>query len=253
MRPNNVKTIWREGRNAVAGWLSTADLYNAEIMANAGFDALVIDMQHGLGIGVDRAAAVLQVISTTQTVPFVRVPWNDPVFLQYVLDAGAYGVIVPLVSTPEEAAKAGGACRYPPNGFRSAGLGRTRFYGGPDYFQRANDELICLVMIETEEALNNLEAIAKAPGIDGFYIGPNDLALSLGIANSGGTAHPRHQEARRRVVEVARANGLVPCSHAASPEEALARFEEGFRFCPIGSDVGLIASGAKAALDKAKG
>ena len=250
MRPNNVKTIWREGRNAVAGWLSTADLYNAEIMANAGFDALVLDMQHGLGRGPDRAAAVIQVISSTNTVPFVRVPWNDPVYLQYVLDAGAYGVIVPLVNTPADARKAGAACRYPPEGTRSIGQGRTRFYAGPDYFQKANEELVCLVMVETEEALANLNEIARTPGIDGFYIGPNDLALSLGIPTANCTAHPRHQAARQRVVEVARDHGLVAGCHAASPEEALARFEEGFRFCPVGSDVGLIANGARAALQK---
>ena len=108
MRINKVKSLWQEGKAPTVAWLDTADTYVAESMANVGFDALVLDMQHGMAIGPDRAALWLQAVSTTDTVPIVRVPWNEPFFIQWVLDAGAYGVIVPLVNSREEAAKAGG-------------------------------------------------------------------------------------------------------------------------------------------------
>jgi 4-hydroxy-2-oxoheptanedioate aldolase len=132
VRRNRVKALWQEDKPVSVGWLSTVDGYVVETMARAGFDALVIDMQHGMAIGPDRAAAALQVIGQTDTVPLVRVPWNDPVPIQYVLDAGAYGVIVPMVNSVEEAQQAAGATRYPPIGFRSNGANRARMYGGSD-------------------------------------------------------------------------------------------------------------------------
>lgn len=249
MRANRIRALWREGKPAVAGWLSSGNTYMAEVMANAGFDAVVVDMQHGMGITPDRAIACLQAISTTDTVPMVRVPWNDPLQFQYMLDGGAYGVIVPLVNTPEEAAKAAGATRYPPLGFRSVGPNRARLYGGADYAQHANDEIILLVMVETQEAVDNLEKIAKVPGIDGFYIGPSDLAVSLGLTpGPDAIRNPRHIAACRRVLEVANANGLMPCHHSAGPEDAIRLFGEGFRLCQIGSDVGILGAGSAAAL-----
>ncbi len=249
MRPNKVKAMWREGQPVVTGWISSGNAYIAEVMAHAGYDALVIDMQHGVGIPFSQAAACLQAISTTDTVPLVRVPWNRPEFIQYALDGGAYGVIVPLVNSYEEAAEAGQACRYPPLGFRSGGPGRARLYAGPDYPLHANDEIICLVMIETMTAVERLEEIAKAPGIDGFYVGPSDLALSLGLQPGPDVASdPRHMEACQRVVDVARDKGLVPCHHGSTPEEAGRRFAQGFMMCQIGSDVGMVTAGASAAL-----
>ena len=250
MRPNKIKAMWRDGKPAAAGWLQTGDPYIAEAMANAGYDAVIIDMQHGMAITPDRAIACLQAISTTDTVPMVRVAWNDAREIQFVLDAGAYGVIVPLVNTYDEAVQAAGASRYPPLGYRSLGVNRVEFYAGDDYFQHANDEIIVLVMIESMQAVDNLEEIAKAPGIDGFYIGPSDLAVSLGIP-PGPTAssNPRHIAACQRVMDVANASGLVPCHHGGPGlDEAVGRFAEGFKMCQIGSDIGMVRAGAAAAL-----
>ena len=249
MRSNRVKALWRDGKPAVAGWVSSGNTYIVEVMAHAGFDALIIDVQHGMGITFDQVAVCLQTISTTDTVPFVRVPWNRPEYMQYALDAGAYGIIVPLVNSYEEAARAGDACRYPPLGHRSGGPNRARLYGGPDYVERANEEIICLVMIETITAVERLEEIAKAPGIDGFYIGPGDLALSLGLQPGPEASNdPRHVEACQRVVDVARATGLVPCHHGSGPEEAARRIAQGFMMCQVGSDSGMVATGSSAAL-----
>ena len=252
MRPNKIKELWRQGKSASVGWVSTGDPYVTEAMAHAGYDGIVVDMQHGMAITADKAVACLQAISTTDTVPIVRVPWNDPREIQTVLDAGAYGIIVPLVNNYNEAVQAAAAAKYPPAGFRSNGPNRATLYaGGSDYFARANDEIFVLVMIETEEGINNLEEIAKAPGIDGFYIGPSDLAIALGITPGPDMQDdPRHIEACRKVLDVANAAGLVPCHHGATGAEgAIRRFKEGFKMAQLGSDIGYVRAGASAALD----
>ena len=252
MRPNKIKQLWREGKPVAIAWVGSADTYMAEVLANVGLDALVLDMQHGMGIGPDRAAQWFQAVSTTGTVPMARVPWNDPVWFQWVLDAGAYGIIVPLVNDGEEAAKAGMSCRYPPVGFRSIGPNRATLYAGSDYLAQANEEIICLVMVENINTIPNLEDMAKAPGIDGFYIGPADLAISMGVDPRDYRGSKEHAEASQKVLDVARANGIVAGTHCGSPEEAKERFEQGFVMCPVLSDAGLLASAARNALERAK-
>jgi 4-hydroxy-2-oxoheptanedioate aldolase len=251
MRANALRAHWNQSKPAAVAWCSTADTYIAEAAANAGLDAVVLDMQHGMGIGPDRAALWLQAVSTTQTPAMVRVPWNEPVFIQWVLDAGAAGVIVPLVNTKEEAAKAGGACRYPPQGYRSIGPNRARLTWGQDYAQHANREVICLVMIEDIRTVARIDEIAQAPGIDGFYIGPQDLALSMGLSGPY-RQNKEHDEACLKVVAAAKRHGLVAGTHTAGPEEALWRFSQGFVFCPVVNDVGAVTAAARAAVEAVK-
>jgi len=201
------------GESPTVAWLDTADTYVAETIANIGFDVMVLDMQHGMAIGPDRTALWLQAVSTTDTIPMVRVPWNEPFFIQWVLDAGAFGVIVPLVNNSKDAAKAGGACCYSPGGYRSVGPNRARFYGGIDYFKQANKEIICLVMVEDINTVANIEKLADAPGIDGFYIGPADLAVSMGLEPQAYSGSSKHTEACRHVLDTANSNGLVAGIH----------------------------------------
>ena len=249
MRPNKVKQMWKAGKPVAAGWLSTGNPYVAEIMAHAGFDAIIMDLQHGMGFTTEKAIQCMQAISTTDTVPVCRMGWNDPKDIQFVLDAGAYGVIVPLVNTKAEAEQAVGACKYPPAGYRSSGPNRARLYGGADYGQHANEEIFVLAMIETQQAVDNLEQIASVKGLDGYYIGPSDLAVSLGIPTGPDVRkNPRHAAACQRVVDVARAHGLVPGHHGSNPEEAAERFAQGFMMCQIGSDAGMVTNGSAAAL-----
>ncbi|MBI2858472.1 MAG: 2,4-dihydroxyhept-2-ene-1,7-dioic acid aldolase, partial [Chloroflexi bacterium] len=179
-------------------------------------------------------------------------PWNEPFFIQWVLDAGAYGVIVPLVNTREEAARAGGACRYPPLGYRSVGVNRARYYGGADYVQYANEEIICLVMIEDIRTVARVEEVAGAPGIDGFYIGPSDLAMSMGLVTTAYRDSTGHAEACQKVLDVATAHGLKTGIHCYSPDEVLQRTAQGFVFCPSLGDVSAINAAASAALQKLK-
>lgn len=248
MRPNKLKQIWSEGAPANMGWMSSPDTLLAETLAYAGFDALTLDMQHGMGIGPDRAATWLQAVSQTDTVPLVRVPWNDPSYMQWVLDAGAYGVIVPLIGSREEAERAAGACRYPPVGFRSVGPNRVRNYAGTDYVDKANEEIVCLVMVEHIDTIAELDDIAQVPGIDGFYIGPMDLAQTMGLEPARYVSSKEHADACQEVLDAAKRHGLVAGTHCGSPEEASKRFDQGFQLCPVLSDSRALAEAASDAL-----
>lgn len=252
MRTNRVKALWQEGKIPTVAWLSSADTYVAEVMANAGFDALVLDTQHGMAIGPDRVALWLQTVCTTDTMPVVRIPWNEPFFAQWALDAGAMGIIVPLVNSREEAVKAGGACRYPPDGFRSSGANRARFYGA-DYVAMANAEIICLVMIEDINTVPKLHEIATAPGIDGFYIGPTDLALTMGLKPTAYRESSEHAAECKKILEAGKSHGLFVGVHCFSPEEVVQRTAEGFMFCPCISDIGALTAAARDALREVKG
>jgi 4-hydroxy-2-oxoheptanedioate aldolase len=179
VRPNRIKQMWRDGRFVTLGWLSVSNGFTAEVMARLGFDGLVIDMQHGL-TDMANLWPMLQAVSQTDTVPVVRVPWNEPAPIMKALDLGAYAIIVPLISNAADAAKAVAACRYPPVGIRSSGPVRAIHYGGADYQAHADDEIVVFAMIETKEGLENLDAICATPGLDAVYIGPSDLAYALG-------------------------------------------------------------------------
>ena len=243
MKKNRVKELWREGKPAVMGWCSSGNPYIAEVMAHAGYDALTIDWQHGVGVSQTSIVSCIQAIGNTDTVPMVRVPKNEPDYISYVLDAGAYGVIVPMVNSEEEAAAAGLACRYAPQGNRSIGGSRAALATGmDDYVEHANDEIICLAMIETTRALDSVEAIAKAPGIDGLYVGPSDLSLDMGVSLSGWATDEEHLAACRRIVDAARKAGVEPCHHGAGPEVSAMLMKMGFMLCHITSDVRTVAA-----------
>src|ERR1700720_1947385 len=157
-RPNGGRELWQAGKPVINSWLGIPSSFSAEVMAHAGWDSLVVDMQHGM-IDYSMMVPMLQGISTTGTVPLVRVPWNDPAHIQKALDAGAYGIICPMINNRAEAEKFVGSCRYGPPGYRSSGPIRAALYGGADYHAKANDIVVALGMIETKEALDNLAAI----------------------------------------------------------------------------------------------
>ena len=197
MRENRLKAIWGSGQSAIGGWLTVPSSLSAETMAHAGFDWLCIDMQHGT-IDYQVGVTMMQAISTTETVPIVRVPWNEPGIIMKSLDAGAYGVIIPMVNSRAEAEAAVGACRYAPWGYRSYGPGRAVLYAGRDYAAHANETVLCICMIETGEAVANLEEILSVPGIDAVYVGPSDLSVSLGLPPQYDNPAPRVHRGDRR-------------------------------------------------------
>ena len=206
MRPNKIKQMWQEGKPVTLGWVSIANSFSAEAMARQGFDAMCIDLQHGT-TGMSDLLAMLQAVSQTDATPVVRVPWNDPATIMKALDFGAYAIIVPLVSTAEDAARAVAACRYPPTGMGSSGPIRALHYGGADYLAKADGEIVVMAMIETKEGLANLDAICATPGLDAIYIGPSDLSFALGLTPRMDNPDPLHLETCDRIREAAHKHG----------------------------------------------
>ncbi len=244
MRDNRLRALWKTGGAAVNGWLAIPSGFSAEIMAHQGWDTLTIDLQHGL-VDYPSMVTMLQAISTTGTVPIVRVPWLEPAMLMKSLDAGAYGVICPMVNTADDAAKLVAWTRYAPRGTRSFGPIRALLYGGADYPQHANDTIVVFAMIETAQALDNLDAILSVEGIDAIYIGPSDLSLSLGCTPTFDDVDPPVAQAIDHIVARAKAHGVVAGIHNGDPQVAQARIAKGFQFVTVASDARLMAAGAQ--------
>lgn len=247
MRTNRLRVLWDEGKPALGGWMVLPSNISAEYMARAGFDWLCVDMQHG-SIDYQVALTMLQAISTTDTVPIVRVPWNEPGIIMKTLDAGAYGVIIPMVNSRAEAEAAVGACRYAPQGYRSYGPGRAVLYAGPDYFANANRTVLCICMIETREAIENAEEITSTPGIDAVYIGPSDLSVSLGLPPAYDHDAPEFAAAIEQVLAACKRHGVVAGAHCGTTDVAKKRIKQGFRFVQMADDAGALMRSSVASL-----
>lgn len=250
MRKNTLKEIWARGGAALNGWCSIPSAFSAEIMAHQGFDSITVDMQHGL-VGYETAVAMLQAISTTPVVPLMRLPWKDPGLLMKMLDAGAYGVIVPMINTPEDAEGLVRACKYPPRGYRSFGPIRAKYYGGGgthgggDYHHYADAETLVIPQIETREAIANLDRILEVPGISAIYIGPSDLAMALGKEPRKGQSDPEVVEARNIILAAAMRHGVPAGIHTNSPDVAIKMIRQGFQLASLQSDDRFLMSKAK--------
>ena len=253
MRKNKLKELFKAGKPIMNSWLAVPSSFSAEVMANQGWDSITIDMQHGL-IDYSNAISMLQAISTTDTTPLARVNWNEPGQIMKILDAGCYGVICPMVSNRKEAENFVQACQYPPNGYRSFGPVRANIYGGADYAKHADNEILKLAMIETKESLVKLDEILDTPNLDGIYIGPADLSLSVG--EEPGFDKPENSKAFSeisRVLEAAKKRNLLAGIHNGTPEYAQKMIDKGFNLVTVGSDSRYIVSGAKSDLQKLKG
>jgi 4-hydroxy-2-oxoheptanedioate aldolase len=235
VRPNTLRAIWARGEAAVNGWLSIPSAFSAEVMAHQGFDSLTVDMQHGV-VDYQVAVTMLQAISTTPVMPLARVPWNDPARLMKILDAGAYGVICPMINTREQAEALVAACKYPPRGYRSWGPVRASIYAGTDYGDHANQDLIVMPMIETAEALKNLDAILTVPGVDAIYVGPADLSLALGCKPRLDQTDAPVVEAQQRIVEACKHHKVVAGIHCGVAAYALKMIEIGYQFVTLASE-----------------
>lgn len=247
MRENRLRSIWKAGGAVVNGWLAIPSTFSAETMAHQGWDSLTIDLQHGV-VDYQTAVSLLTAISTTETVPVARVPWLDPASLMKILDAGAYGVICPMINTPEDAEQLVAATHYPPRGTRSFGPIRAFLYSGQDYPKHANDTIVAFAMIETRQGLDNLEDILRVDGLDAIYIGPSDLSLALGCTPTFDDVDPPVVEAIDYILAKAKERGVVAGIHNGTPEFALKRIEKGFQFVTVSSDARLMAAGAQQVL-----
>ena len=252
MRKNKLKEIFKAGKPAINGWLQIPNSFTAELMANQGWDSLTLDMQHGV-IDYSNAISMLQAISTTNVVPLARVNWNEPGQIMKILDAGAYGIICPMVSNKKEAENFVQACMYPPNGYRSYGPIRGLVYGGTDYAEKANDEILKFAMIETKESLDNLDDIMQTPGLDGIYIGPADLSLAIGEKPSFDKPEgdPVY-DVIMNILEHAKNNKIIAGIQNGQLEYADKMIKKGVQLVTIGSDQRYMSGAAKTALSKLK-
>lgn len=246
MRPNVIKERIRAGEIVVNAWLSIGSSYSAEGMGHAGFHSVTVDLQHGM-LGFSEALPMLQAISATPAVPLVRVPDLNVSKIMHLLDAGAYGIICPMISTPEEAEKLVAACRYPPLGNRSFGPSRGLLYGGSDYVSEADKTVMAIPMIETSEAVDRIDEILAVEGVDMVYLGPNDLAFALDGAVS--YPRPKSEAAIAHVRERAAAHGIATGIFCTDAIDAKARADQGFQMVTPANDFAHLTRSGKAAVN----
>lgn len=247
MRENALRSKLQAGSAATLGWCTTAHPLAVETLAQAGFDALALDMQHG-AMDFSEVLVALQAISTSAATPIVRVAWNDPALIMKALDLGAYGVIAPMINGAADVERLVAACRYPPQGTRSFGPTRARLYGGADYATAANDALLAIAMIETRAAVENLEAILAVPGLDALFVGPADLSLAFGGPAGADWVEGPVPALLERIVAAARRAGVPAGIFCRSPEYAARMVALGFSFVTLNSDLAYLEQGAAQAL-----
>ena len=242
---------WAEGKPVLNGWLSIGNAFTAEIMAAQDYDTLTIDVQHG---ALDYAAALpmFQAMRASGVFPMARAPWREPGAIMKLLDAGAMGVICPMVNSAEEAAEFAYFLRYPPHGQRSFGPTRVGVAQGlAAYAKDANDLILGFAMIETAEAMRHLDAIAATPGLDGLYIGPADLTLGLSsgrLAPGFDREEPQMIEAIQAILAAAHRNGIRAALHCGTPDYAARAISWGFNLVTVGGDSRLLAAAAGASV-----
>jgi 4-hydroxy-2-oxoheptanedioate aldolase len=254
MIPNGLKKKWAEGQVALNGWLSIGNSFSAEIMAQQGYDSITVDIQHGI-LDYGQAVPMLQAVRASGATPLVRVPWNEPGIIMKALDAGAYGIICPMINTAEEAEALVSYVRYPPLGTRSFGPTRALISSGAGYAAEANENILAIAMIETAEGVKNLEAICAVKGIDGVYIGPADL--TLGVTN--GRLPPGFDREEEEMIEVikkilaaAKAAGITATLHCGAPEYAARAIGWGFDMVTLMNDARLLANAAATSVSKTR-
>ena len=240
---NNLMTCIRENKTAINGWLVHPCSVSAELMAKQGYDAITIDMQHGM-IGFDCALTMLQAIATTTATPIVRVPWLEPGIIMKMLDAGAQGIICPMIETVEQTEAFVAHCFYPPVGNRSFGPTRAMIHGGSDYPTNAQQTLLPLVMIETRKALDNLDAILATPGLGGVYIGPFDLSYALGCEPKPDDFASEVMEAVDHILARAKHHNVFAAIHGIRHPFADRMRSKGFNMVTAGCDGEFIRAGA---------
>jgi 4-hydroxy-2-oxoheptanedioate aldolase len=246
---NRAKAKMAEGQPAFGYALELGSPIAAELLASTGIDFIMLDTQHG-SFGPDSTISALMAVSAGgAATPMARVAHNDYTLIGRLLDEGALGIVVPMVHTPEEARVAAEACRFPPLGTRSWGWGRAG-RSGDDYADAVNAQVFVAVQIESAEAVANAEAILATPGVDGCWIGPSDLALSLGLHPRDAQGDERQEQAIARVLDACRNTGKIPGFASYTPEEACLRAAQGFLFLTAGSDLEILLAGARSGVEQ---
>jgi 4-hydroxy-2-oxoheptanedioate aldolase len=245
---NRLKEIWASGKGAINGWLAIPSGFSAEVMAQCGFASVTVDMQHGVQDYLSMVQC-FQAMQAHPIVPMVRVPWNEPGIVGKALDGGAMGVICPMINSKAEAEAFISYCKYPPRGARSNGPIRAAMYGEATGYQvTANDETLAIPMIETRQAVENIDAILDVPGIAAIYIGPSDLGFSYGMKPILDREEPEILAIYDKLIEATSKRGIYAGIHCGSASYAARAMGMGFRLTTIANDSGLMAMAAKAAV-----
>jgi 4-hydroxy-2-oxoheptanedioate aldolase len=245
MKPNRVLERLKEGKACLNGWLLLPSVYAAEAMAQSGWDSITIDVQHGL-FDYESTVAALQAMQAYPITPIVRVPANEPGIIGKVLDAGALGIICPMINSALEARALVRASRYPPAGLRSFGPIRARAYSGATpYHTIANEHILVLPQIETMEAVQNIEEILSVPGISGIYVGPGDLAFSRGLAPHLDREEPEILSIYQELIEATKSRGLLAGIQNGSAAYAVKMAGMGFRLLTVASDLACLSTSAR--------
>ena len=243
--PTKVAKIWASGKAVVNGWLAIPSGFSAEVMAQCGFDAVTVDMQHGVQ-DYQSMVQCFQAMQAHPVTPMVRVPWNEPGIIGKALDGGAMGIICPMINTKKEAENLVQYCKYPMLGTRSNGPIRAGMYGEATSYQAtANDETLCIPMIETKTAIKNIDAILDVEGIAGIYVGPSDLGLSYGLPPKLDRDEPEILKIYDKLLKACQKAGIYAGIHTSGASDAAKCIARGFRLTTLANDSGLMATYAK--------
>ena len=246
--PTKLKGRIDAGKANVNGWLAIPSGFSAEVMAQCGWDSVTVDMQHG-GQDYQSMVQCFQAMDKHPITPLVRVPWNEPGIIGKALDGGAMGIICPMVNTAAEAKQLADASLYPPAGKRSNGPIRAAMYGEASSYQAtANSEILVIPMIETQQAIDNIDEILSVPGINGIYIGPSDMGLSLGLIPILDREEPIILEIYGRLLASCKRHGKFAGIHNGTAGYAARMMQMGFQLCTIANDSGLMARAAREAV-----
>ena len=252
MKKNNIKETLNEGKVIINGWLSIPNSFSAELMANEDWDSLTLDLQHGL-IDYSSSISMLQAISSSSKTPLARVPWNEPGIIMKMLDLGVLGIICPMINSKKECQEFVSYCKYPPLGNRSFGPMRAQLNYGLDYSSNANDEILSIAMIETKQAVENLEEILSTKGLDGIYVGPSDLSFSYTNKPSFDIKNSPVFEKIKFIVDQAKKNKIFAGIHVGSSNYALDMISIGYQFISFLNEAKIMSAGIKKFIGEIKG
>ena len=251
MKENRVKKLMKDGKKTLGCWIHTGNPMAAELLGQLGFDWVMIDTEHG-PLQLETITSVMQVLRATETLPFVRVAWNDPVLIKRAFDCGTYGVMIPMVCSKEEVEQAVRHVKIPPVGIRGIARTRSLNYGldVKDYLAKANEELMTIVQVEHIRAVENLEEMLSVEGFDVIFIGPGDLSISMGYP--GQMDHPKVQDTINYIVETTKKAGIPLGTISGSIEDTNKRFEQGFQFICLNGDLHFMRVAAMDAIERVK-
>ena len=249
---NNLFEIWNSNKAVINGWLSIPNSFTAEAFGKMGWDSITIDMQHGQN-DYQSSIPMLQALSNSKSVPMVRVPWSEPGIIMKMLDLGVMGIIAPMINTKEDCEKFVSYCYYPPIGQRSFGPMRAQLVYGSDYFYKANDNILSFAMIETKQAVENLDDILSVPSLTGVYIGPADMSSSYGLPPKFDVREDPVFSNIKLITRKAKEYGKIAGIHNGTTSYAKEMIDLGYKLVTVLSDYRVMTSNSKKIVDEMKG